>query len=69
MASTSSQTTGGDPIEGVDPGGTRSTRPGNPDKSGAAKPQPPRTEQHVVSGDRNAGRPDDLARDPKPSDS
>ena len=45
------RTTGNDPSEGADPGGTRSTKPGNPDKSGLAKPE--RVEQTVVSGDRN----------------
>ena len=47
------RTTGGDPIEGADPGGTRSTKPGNPDKSGPAKPE--KVQQTVVSGDRNDG--------------
>ena len=31
------RTTGNDPVEGLDPGGTHSTKPGNPDKSGPAK--------------------------------
>jgi hypothetical protein len=47
------RTTGGDPIEGVDPGGTRSTKPGNPDKSGAARPE--EVGENRVSGDRNEG--------------
>jgi hypothetical protein len=48
----SSRTTGNDGIEGVDPGGTRSTKPGNPDKgSGSAKGS--KIEQTVESGDRN----------------
>ena len=55
-------TTGNDPLDGVDPGGTHSTKPGNPDKSGPSKPQA--VEQTVISGDRNAGRPDELAREP-----
>ena len=56
------RTTGNDPIEGADPGGTHSTKPGNPDKSGPARPD--QVKQEVVSGDRNAGRPDELAREP-----
>ena len=55
-------TTGNDPLDGVDPGGTHSTRPGNPDKSGPSVPA--RVEQSAVSGDRNAGRPDELSREP-----
>ena len=57
------RTTGNDPIEGADPGGTHSTKPGNPDKSGAARPGA--VTQDVVSGDRNAGRPDELGREPQ----
>ena len=53
---TSTRTTGGDPVAGADPGGTRSTKPGT-SKGGAER----QTEQHVISGDRNAGRPEDLA--------
>ena len=53
MAATSDHTTGDDPAEGVDPGGTHSTRPGNPDKSGPTDPKAVRKEQHVVSGDQN----------------
>ena len=52
---TSSRTAGGDPIEGVDPGGTRSTKPGQRDKS-AAKDQDAKTEHTVTSGDRNPYR-------------
>jgi hypothetical protein len=48
----STRITGNDPIEGADPGGTRSTRPGNPDKS-RPKQTEPKTTQSVVSGDRN----------------
>ena len=48
----SPHTTGNDPLDGVDPGGTRSTKPGNPDK-GAPAAQPAKVEQTVVSGDRN----------------
>ena len=48
MADASTRTTGNDPVEGVDPGGTRPTRPGHPGKDGA-----PATEQTVESGDRN----------------
>ncbi len=53
MAEPSTRTTGNDPLEGVDPGGTRPTRPGNPDKSGPAKPAEVSKEQTVVSGDQN----------------
>jgi hypothetical protein len=59
----SERTTGNDPVEGVDPGGTHSTKPGNPDKSGPAKPG--QVSQDVVSGDNNAGRPASLQREPK----
>jgi hypothetical protein len=65
MAGEHSPTTGNDPVDGLDPGGTRSTKPGNPDKSGTAKPEQARKKQPVVSGDRNAGRPEDLAREPE----
>jgi hypothetical protein len=58
----STQTTGGDPIEGVDPGGTRSTRPGQADKTDASKPGP-KVEQRVESGDRNPKRE---SRTPQP---
>lgn len=54
------RTAGNDPVEGADPGGTRSTKPGNPDKSGPAKPE--KVEQKVVSGDRNDGA--DPGREP-----
>ena len=53
MSSTSDHTTGNDPAEGMDPGGTHSTKPGNPDKSGAAKPSHVGEDQTVVSGDQN----------------
>ena len=53
MTEPSTRTTGNDPIEGVDPGGTRPTRPGNPDKQGPEKPANVSKEQTVVSGDRN----------------
>lgn len=53
MADSSSKTTGGDPVSGVDPGGARSTKPGNPDKA-APQSKEPRLEQEVVSGDRNS---------------
>ena len=56
------RTTGSDPIEGADPGGTHSTRPGNPDKSGPSLPG--RVGQAVTSGDRNSGRPDDASTEP-----
>jgi hypothetical protein len=48
----STRTTGNDPIESADPGGTRSTKPGNPDKS-QPRQKDPKTKQSVVSGDRN----------------
>ena len=53
MAGASGRTTGNDPLEGVDPGGTRPTKPGNPDKSGPAKPEEVSKEQTVVSGNQN----------------
>ena len=53
MTASSTHGTGNDPLEGVDPGGTRSTKPGNPDKSGPAKPGEVAKEQTVVSGDQN----------------
>jgi hypothetical protein len=49
----SSRTTGNDGIEGVDPGGTRSTKPGNPDKRADA-PKGAKLDQNVESGDRNS---------------
>ena len=49
----SNRTTGNDPVEGIDPGGTRPTKPGNPDKSGPARPDAVRDEQKIVSGDEN----------------
>ncbi len=52
------RTTGGDPAEGADPGGTHSTKPGNPDKSGAARPEHVRDGQQVESGDTDAAIPD-----------
>jgi hypothetical protein len=50
----STRTTGNDAIEGVDPGGTRPTKPGNPDKSGPAKPSKVSEEQTVKSGNQNS---------------
>jgi hypothetical protein len=51
----SSRTTGNEPIEAIDPGGTRSTKPGqrHPDKS---DDQEPKVRQRVASGDRNTWR-------------
>ncbi|WP_428487458.1 hypothetical protein [Rhodopila sp.] len=49
---TSSKTSGNDPVEGVDPGGTRSTHPGQRDKT-APKTGDAAVEQTVKSGDRN----------------
>ncbi len=57
MTGSSSKTTGGDPVSGVDPGGTRSTKPGNPDKAAPASKEPT-VEQDVVSGDRNTRPPE-----------
>lgn len=48
---TSTQKTGGDPVEGADPGGTHPTRPGKPSADGTAE-----TEQTTTSGDRNPHR-------------
>jgi len=58
MAHPSTRTTGDDPVEGVDPGGTRPTRPGNPDKT-STKEQTgsAEVEQNVESGDRNTMPP------------
>jgi hypothetical protein len=49
---TTTRTTGNDEVSGVDPGGTRATRPGQRDK---AKPKAAgaETSATVVSGDRN----------------
>ena len=58
MAEKSDHTTGNDPVEGLDPGGTHSTKPGNADKSGAANPAAVREEQKVVSGDQNDPAPE-----------
>ncbi len=62
----STRITGNEPAEAADPGGTHSTKPGNPDKSGPSKPENVTRDQRIVSGDRNAGLPDELAEDPKP---
>lgn len=51
----STRTAGNDPVEGADPGGTRSTHPGQPNKQGPAA-KDPAVEQHVGSGDRNPVR-------------
>lgn len=56
MAEQSSRTTGNDPVEGLDPGGTRSTRPGKRNEG------TPKVEQTVQSGDENA----DPKRQPDP---
>ena len=54
MAEQSTRSTGNEPVEGIDPGGTRPTKPGNPDKSGAKpKVEAPKVEQNVQTGDRN----------------
>src|SRR4051812_31175552 len=59
---TSTHTTGNDPVEGVDPGGTRSTKPGQADKS-QPKADAPATSQETSSGDRNTWRE---SRGPRP---
>ncbi len=56
MTDSSSKTTGGDPVSGADPGGTRSTKPGNPDKHAPTTPQ--KVGQTVASGDRNDRPPE-----------
>lgn len=53
--SKSTATAGNDPIEGADPGGTRSTHPGQRDKN-TPKQSDTKVEQHVQSGDRNTQR-------------
>jgi hypothetical protein len=55
FTNSSSRTTGNDPIEGIDPGGTHSTKPGQADKS-APKAADPKVTQTVQSGDRNSWR-------------
>ena len=54
MATPSTRGTGDEPTEALDPGGTRSTKPGNPDKSGPSKPMEVRKEKTVTTGDQNA---------------
>jgi hypothetical protein len=54
-SSRSTRTAGGDPVAGADPGGTRSTKPGQRDKS-APKAEAPTTQVDVTSGDRNPRR-------------
>ena len=53
MPTPTTRGTGNDPLEGVDPGGTRPTKPGNPDKSGPARPSEVSKEETIVSGDQN----------------
>ena len=57
MTGSSSKTTGGDPVSGVDPGGTRSTKPGQADK-GAPASKTAAVDQKVVSADRNDRPPE-----------
>jgi hypothetical protein len=59
----STRTTGNDPVEGADPGGTRGTKPGNADKSRPGQ-KDPRATQTVVSGDRNARTESRIPRKP-----
>lgn len=49
----STRTTGNDPLSGVDPGGTRPTKPGNPDKSGGAQPGEVSKDQTIKTGNQN----------------
>ena len=49
----SSRTTGNEPIEEIDPGGTRSTKPG---QRGNSDDEAPKVRQRVTSGDRNTWR-------------
>jgi hypothetical protein len=59
---TSTRTTGNDPVDGIDPGGTRSTA------MGRRKPDTPQTVEHAVkSGDRNVWRESRSAQ-PTPKD-
>ena len=55
MLKESVRTAGNDPVEGADPGGSRSTRPGQEEKTSSGT-QERTTDQSVVSGDRNASR-------------
>ena len=50
MADQETRVTGNDALSGVDPGGTRSTKPGNPDKSDVSKAGPNTGEKPAVSG-------------------
>lgn len=59
MAEPSSRVTGNDPVEGVDPGGTRPTRPGKMGPDGK-----PVLEQTVESGDRNTRESETLPEKP-----
>ena len=56
MSVDSSRTTGGDPIEGVDPGGTRP----KPAETGKTAPGKPTSAPPVTSGDRNRRTSSDL---------
>jgi hypothetical protein len=47
-ADKSARTTGNEPVDAIDPGGTKPTK-------GRGGKAPVKTEQHVVSGDRNDG--------------
>ena len=57
MAQASERKTANEPVEGMDPGGTHSTRPGQADKQGPATGKP-KADQHVESGDRNDRPPE-----------
>lgn len=61
----STRTTGNDPTAGADPGGTRSTYPGQRDKHGP-KAQDPELDQRVSSGDRNPKPPGSLRKPKRP---
>lgn len=59
--STSTRTTGNEPVGAIDPGGTRPTK-------GRAGKTPEKTGQHVVSGDRNDGTSSSVGpTEPKPA--
>lgn len=61
MTAHSTRTTGNDPVEGANPGGTHSTRPGKKTPGGDERA----TAQEVESGDRNPRRE---SRTPGPRD-
>ena len=50
MSDKPARTTGNEPLDGIDPGGTRPTRPGNPDKPGTADSHPPADDKPKPAG-------------------